>query len=100
MARADGVGPDALDRVLLDQRHVLQRGGVEDDVGPEGGEAVAQGNAMAHVDQARLALDNGPLLAGLSVDAVKIEFRAVDEAEGGGTDGADLAHDLGADRAA
>ena len=100
VARADRVGPDGLDRIALDQRDVLQRRGMEHDLGPEGREAALDQEAMPHVDDARHPFDRRPLLRHFGVDRVEIEFGGVDEADRGRTDGADLPHDFRADRSA
>ena len=58
--RAEDVGLDALAPVLLEQRHVLERGGVEHDVGLEVGEQPEDAVAIAHVGKPALDARGAP----------------------------------------
>ena len=51
VARADDVGDDRLARVVLEQRHVLVRGGVEHDLGPVAVEHRVEERGVADVDE-------------------------------------------------
>ena len=55
VAGADDVGEHALARVELDHRHVLERGGMEDELRPMPGEHLHHAVALADVAQVRHA---------------------------------------------
>ena len=79
--------------MILEQRHVLVRGGVEDDVGAESVEHLEEHVAVADVDQH---------LLGLHVEdrrgVVEVGLVAVEEHDAGRVEAGDLPSDLAADR--
>src|SRR5262249_31049268 len=81
-ASAEDVVVDRLEAIVLHQRHVLVRGGVEDDVGPPRGEDVLDPPRVADVRDERDDLDVLPvseLGAEGAVDVEEAVLRLLDE---------------------
>src|SRR3546814_6513306 len=84
--------------MLLHQRHMLQRGGVKDQIGPMLGERLHHGRPLADGAEHGLPLDVRMVLLKLKIDRVEIEFAAVDQHELAWAERGDLAHQLASDR--
>ena len=99
-ARDERVVAHRLERVRLHERHVLVRGGVEDD-----GRAVLLED-LAHLRRVARVGENGSrgvevaLVHELALDLEQARLAVVDEHEPGRAHARDLAAELGADRAA
>ena len=98
--RAEHVGLDALAPILFQQRHVLQRRGVEHDVGLEFLQEPPDPLAVAHIGKP--AFDFGDRLLGRQrlLHRVKRGLRVLDDQQPRGAEGDDAVADVGADRAA
>ena len=90
-----------LARVPLEQRQVLERGGVEDDLGPALGEDLrAMPLGVADVGEDEVAVvEQGPAVE-RELDGVQGRLVAVEHDQLAGVEPVDLAAQLGADRAA
>ena len=93
---AEHVRRHRLDRMLLEQRHVLVRGRVEDHVRPMPLEHVERARKAAHVGEHRHDLDSGIAQVGGEVDERR--FRLLDEDEPRRAGAGDSPAELRADR--
>ncbi len=99
-ARAEHVVAHRLERVRLDQRHVLVRRGVEDDRGAVALEDLTHPVAIADVGEYGHARGELALVDELALDVEEGAFALVDEDDPLRVGARDLAAELGADRAA
>ena len=100
VAGAEQVGLDRLQRIRLDQRHVLQRRGMEDDVRLELLEHQIDARAVAHVDDAGFDAHRFEFLAQLHVERIEVELRAVGDDQPARRQQRDLPAQFRTDRAA
>ena len=100
VAGSQHIGLDALERIVLDQRDVLQRGRVEDNLRPQLGEDHIETDIVTDVQKAGDDVElRVPFAQGL-VDQVGVVLRTVDEHQLAGFEGGDLEDEFGPDRAA
>ena len=78
--RAEHVRRHGLDRVLLEQRHLLVRGRVEDDVGPMPLEHVERARQAAHVGEHGHDLDSRVVQVAGELDERRLRLLDEDEA--------------------
>ncbi len=90
----------SLQRVLLDQGHVLEGGGVEHQVRPLLGEDAQQGGFVAHVAQGRAPGRRVRQAVHLLADRVEVELRGVEQDHPARRIAANLARQFRADRPA
>ena len=85
------VGPDRLDEVevVLEQRHMLERGRVQDDLGFDAQEDVAHGVEVADVAEDRDGV--GALRGQGGLDLVQVELAELDQRQAGWLRRGDLA---------
>ena len=100
IAGADHVGQHALAGVRLDQRHMLQRGGVEDHIGAMFLEDGLKMDAVADAAQVQLARHLREVAGQQAVDLIGVEFAILDQHDLGRVQRGQLAHQLAADGAA
>ena len=100
MARAGDIGQQALQRIGLDHRHVLQRRGVEHQFRPPALEHGTDARLIADVDQQRLARDVRVALGQFQVDQPQRVFAIVEQDQPLRAQRGDLARQFAADRAA
>jgi hypothetical protein len=98
--RADDVGLEGLAGVPFEHREVLERGGVEDDLGLGALEDPAQALGVADVAQGQVIGVEQGLAVDRQLGAVQPALVAVEHHQGRRAEPADLAAQLGADRPA
>ena len=100
MASAGGVGGHSFERIGLDHRHVLQGRGVEYQFRPVLIENRPDSRFVADVGDQRAAVDLRVGLSQLQVDLPQRVFAVVQQDQGAGAEGGDLAGEFAADGAA
>ncbi len=79
---------------------MLERGGVEDQLGPRLAHDAVEADAVAHVGEDGAARQVGMRIGDFEIDAVEVELAAVEQGDLGRVEAAYLSDQLAADRAA
>ncbi len=98
--RAEDVGAQALERVVLDDRHVLQRGGVEDQLGAECLAQRFHAREITYIGDDRAALAARLSLRQFKIDLPQRELAVVEQHQLGRRKTGDLARQFRPDAAA
>ncbi len=96
--RSDHVVPDRRPKLILQERHMLVGGGVEDDRGTLCTEQRLDRHRVGHIEEMARETQLRKALRQLHLDAVEIELAAIHQDQAGRAGRRELTHQLRADR--